>query len=420
MAAIFDNNADITVRADGIAKAFCRDLKRSLWYGLCDVGRELVPWRERVGAGGLRPGEFRAVDDVSFTLRRGECLGLIGPNGAGKTTVLRMLNGLIKPDAGRITVSGRVGALIALGAGFNPVLSGRENIYVNATILGLRKREIDERIEGIIDFAGIRDAIDAPVQSYSSGMQVRLGYAVVASLKPDVLLVDEVLAVGDAAFQRQCLASMKDYTAGGGSLVLVAHNMHAIQSLCTHCAVLDRGRLVFHGRADEGISRYFALQQEVRATAPTVSPRAGKGAGVVIERVTISGLHGGPLRTGGPAEVALDYSAERAHPVVAWGFSIWSSAQQVRLGTATSSWDGVSPNLAAGRGRLVARIATLPLLAGSYHLKAGIYDASTSWPLVRIGWEDAPVPFTVVVEATEAENRRIASGDLIVFQTDWR
>ena len=153
----------------------------------------------------LRDGEFWAVNDVSFELRRGECLGLIGHNGAGKTTLLKMLNGLIKPDAGSITIRGRVGALIALGAGFNPILTGRENIYINGSVLGLSKKEIDGKIDEIIDFAEIGEFIDSPVQNYSSGMSVRLGFSIASSLSPDVLILDEVLAVGDIGFVIKCL-----------------------------------------------------------------------------------------------------------------------------------------------------------------------------------------------------------------------
>ncbi len=177
-----------------MSKKFCRSLKRSLWYGAADMAREVA------GAGTrhdrLRKDEFWAVDDVSFELRRGECLGLVGRNGAGKTTLLKVLNGLIKPDSGSIALQGKVGALIALGAGFNPILTGRENIYINGSILGLTKREIHDKMEEIIDFAEIRDFVDSPVQCYSSGMNVRLGFAVAASMNPDILVVDEVLAVG--------------------------------------------------------------------------------------------------------------------------------------------------------------------------------------------------------------------------------
>ena len=165
--------SDTLVTVEHVSKKFCRTLKRSLWYGVRDVGSELIG--QNNGHKNLRKEEFWAVRDVSLQLRRGETLGLIGHNGAGKTTLLRMLNGLIKPDEGRIKVRGRMQALIALGAGFNPVLTGRENIYVNASVLGISKAEIDRRFDQIVDFSGIEEFIDMPVQSYSSGMTVRLG-----------------------------------------------------------------------------------------------------------------------------------------------------------------------------------------------------------------------------------------------------
>ena len=157
----------------------------------------------------LRKDEFWAVQDVSFELRRGECLGLIGPNGSGKSTLLKMLNGLIKPDKGKITMRGRVGALIELGAGFNPILTGRENVYINGSVLGFNEKEISDKFESILEFADIGEFIDTPVQNYSSGMRVRLGFAVAAHMEPDVLLIDEVLAVGDMGFVIKCLNKMK-------------------------------------------------------------------------------------------------------------------------------------------------------------------------------------------------------------------
>ena len=167
---------DVLIRMEGVSRRFCHSLKRSLWYGVQDTFYDLLG--RDISTQKLRHNEFWAVDDVSFELKRGECLGLVGRNGAGKTTLLKMLNGLIKPDRGRIVIRGRLGALIALGAGFNPVLTGRENIYINGAVLGLSRKEIDREIDGIIDFAEIGDFIDAPVQSYSSGMHVRLGFAV--------------------------------------------------------------------------------------------------------------------------------------------------------------------------------------------------------------------------------------------------
>lgn len=254
---------DVLIRADGVSKRFCRSLRRSLWYGLLDIASEFTRPQSTSnpaikGLSALRRDEFWAVKDVSFELRRGECLGLIGRNGAGKTTLLRMLNGLIKPDGGRIEIRGRVVALISLGAGFNPILTGRENVYVNGSVLGLAKREIDDKIEDIIDFADIREFIDTPVQSYSSGMQVRLGFAVATALEPDVLLLDEVLAVGDAAFRNKCyrrITSLRKKAA----VIFVTHSMEQMSRICDESLVLSKGAVAFLGSVSEGVKAYERL-----------------------------------------------------------------------------------------------------------------------------------------------------------------
>ncbi len=230
--------------ADHVSKKFCRSLKKAMWYGLCDMTAEVLGGRH--SRDDLRPSEFWAVKDVSFELRRGEALGLIGHNGAGKTTLLKILNGLIKPDSGSVTIRGRVGALIALGAGFNPILTGRENIYVNGAVLGLERKEVDAKLDAIIDFSGVRDFIDAPVQSYSSGMTVRLGFAVASCIMPDILLVDEVLAVGDLAFVFKCfnrMAEILPHTA----IVFVSHSMPLIARTCTSALLMDHGQVEYLG-----------------------------------------------------------------------------------------------------------------------------------------------------------------------------
>ena len=200
------SGAEELVVCRGLSKRFCRNLKRSLVYGVRDIAAESVGRRSALGR--LRQYEFWALDDVSFTVRRGEMLGLIGQNGSGKSTLLKMLNGLMKPDGGVLTMRGEVQALIELGAGFNPILSGRENVRINASVLGLTKAQIDRVLPSIVEFAGLENFIDAPVQNYSSGMKARLGFAVVSQLDPDVLLIDEVLAVGDTAFQEKCMRRM--------------------------------------------------------------------------------------------------------------------------------------------------------------------------------------------------------------------
>ena len=252
-------NGDPLVRVEEISKIFCRSLKRSLHYGLLDSLGDILPVKNRKydenGEPILRKEEFWAVKDVSFELRRGECLGLIGPNGAGKTTLLKMLNGLIKPDKGRIEMHGRVGGLIALGAGFNPILTGRENIYVNGSILGLSKKEIEDKLDEIIDFSEIREFIDSPVQSYSSGMAVRLGFAVASSLNPDVLLLDEVLAVGDFAFRQKCFERVGSLM-HKAAVVFVSHHAHEVRGLCDQALYLSRGRSVYFGQVSTAFERY--------------------------------------------------------------------------------------------------------------------------------------------------------------------
>ncbi len=246
---------DVLIKVDNVSKKFCRTLKRSLWYGVKDVVGEVFC---RAGnQDDLRTGEFWSVKDVSFELKRGECLGLIGPNGAGKSTLLKMLNGLIKPDRGEIRMRGRVGALIELGAGFNPILTGRENIYVNGSVLGLRKKEIDRKLEAIIEFAEIEDALDTPVQNYSSGMKVRLGFAIAAQMEPDVLLIDEVLAVGDAGFQMKCFNKINEISQKA-AVIFVSHSMHYVGRISSDVLLMGGGLTVYSGKSvQEGISRYF-------------------------------------------------------------------------------------------------------------------------------------------------------------------
>ena len=258
--------------------------------------------------------KFYAVDDISFELRRHECLGIIGKNGAGKTTLLKMLNGLIKPDAGKITVRGRVGALIALGAGFNPLLSGRENIYVNGSILGMRKAEINTKLESIIDFAELEEFIDAPVQSYSSGMVVRLGFAIAIHCLPDSLLLDEVLAVGDSAFQSKCFNTLNDLRANQGiGFMLVSHNLSSIDAFCDRVAYLKHGRLVYVGNTQTAIAQYNQdmLEDEMSSEGGEGELNKVSGSGkVLMNSVQFLDENGQEVReaeTGKPLTLRLYY-----------------------------------------------------------------------------------------------------------------
>ncbi|MBL9136092.1 MAG: ABC transporter ATP-binding protein [Verrucomicrobiales bacterium] len=248
-----NNNSAVLVSAAGVSKKFCRSLKRSLWYGLQDITAEAVghnPYHDQ-----LRSGEFWAIRDVNFDVRRGECLALIGRNGAGKTTLLRLLNGLIKPDRGQITIRGRIGALIALGAGFNPILTGRENIYVNGSVLGLSRTDVDSKVEEIIDFAELREFIDTPVRNYSSGMNVRLGFAVASTLNPDILILDEVLAVGDFVFRMKCYERVNSLM-NRAAVIFVSHQPDQVRRMCTRALYLRKGQPVYQGSVHEALRLY--------------------------------------------------------------------------------------------------------------------------------------------------------------------
>ena len=384
-----DPAPDVLVRVSGVSKKFCLSLKKSLWYGLCDMGRELTGRRHGIGHGssfvvpgssfpgdkeelsssrqppstknpepstsGLRPKEFWAVHDVNFELKRGECLGLIGRNGAGKTTLLKMLNGLIKPDSGRIELRGRVGALIALGAGFNPILTGRENIYVNASVIGLTKREIDAKMDEIIDFAEIGDFMDTPVQNYSSGMAVRLGFAVASSLSPDIMLLDEVLAVGDANFQAKCFRRIGDNLANS-AVILVSHNAYHIKKMCDRVVLLDHGRMVDVGPALPILSRYQEMSESEEASSLTVLGNEVAAARMICQTPR--------LRTGESLDLVLEMDVREKTCIANSYLNLADAAGVVHAQVDLAGMDG---ELMPGMNRLSLRVGPLHLAAGTYH-----------------------------------------------------
>ena len=251
--------------------------------------------------------EFWALEDISFEVKRGEAFGIIGANGAGKSTMLKLLSRVMKPTGGSIRVNGRISALIELAAGFHQDLTGRENIYLYGTILGMSRREIDAKLEEIVDFSGLAEFIDTPIKRYSSGMYARLGFSVAAHVHPEVLLVDEVLSVGDYAFQRKCVERMKEVIRSGATVLFVSHNLKTVAEFCHRCLLLERGRMVKIGPVEEVIPAYLDRSRLARVEDDGSKP-------VIISKVRVRNTHGECVRFQSGEKVWIDVELiARAH-----------------------------------------------------------------------------------------------------------
>lgn len=251
--------SNYAIEFNGVWKKFTRGEK---FNSLRDLIPSLVKGLFKTGEEDLKEKEFWALRDVSFQIGQGDALGIIGPNGSGKSTALKLLSGILKPNRGDVHVRGRSSTLIELGAGFHPDLTGRENVYLNGTILGMKRAEIDERFDEIVEFSELKDFLDTPVKRYSSGMHARLGFAVAAHVNPEILIIDEVLSVGDYHFQEKCFAKMQEFVRRGATLVFVSHNLTAISTLCKSVIVLRYGVPVFRGDVSAGIQKYHSFYEE--------------------------------------------------------------------------------------------------------------------------------------------------------------
>jgi len=297
---------DTAIAVESVSKKYCRSLRRSMVYGLADISRNVLGMRTRSNK--LRSDEFWAVDDVSFEVKRGEALGLIGANGSGKTSLLKLLGGIFWPDRGRIQIRGKVGALIAVGAGFHPLLTGRENVFINGAILGMSRQQIQRNFDAIVDFAEVGDFLDTPVKHYSSGMFVRLGFAVAVHCEPDIMLVDEVLAVGDRGFQTKCFRKMAELRKEGTTFVLVSHNMHTVAGFADWVAVLEHGKMERFDDVFEGISRYE--RSFLDSDSEGIERLLDGGDHVTFTDVELGQR---TLDPGGKFEMTLRYRCERAY-----------------------------------------------------------------------------------------------------------
>jgi lipopolysaccharide transport system ATP-binding protein len=355
------------VTFDGVWKKFARGERH-------DSLRDLIPatakrlFRRRPQED-LAATEFWAVKDVNFEVRPGEALGIIGRNGAGKSTVLKLLTRILKPTRGSCAVVGRTGALIEVAAGFHPDLTGRENVYLQGAIMGMRRAEIAARFDEIVDFAGVERFIDTPVKRYSSGMNARLGFSIAAHLRPDVLLIDEVLSVGDLKFQEKCQARMKEFRRQGVAIVFVSHHLSAVAQLCSHAMLLDQGAVVRHGVPSDVIAEYCA-----------------GGATSEHDDVTIAATLTAPGVAGGRADANKVAAGERLQLDVTLAFRVdveratigvvvWDLTRELYVYGASSDVVGIPPVRAAnGSVRTFAFTFDANLTRGVYAIEVNVVD----------------------------------------------
>jgi len=395
---------DISIKAEGLSKKFCKNLKHSILYGIQDITKNMVGMMSKTD--NLKPNEFWAIDNISFELKRGECLGLIGPNGSGKSTLLKILNGIISPDKGRVEIRGKVGALIEVGAGFHPMLTGRENVYINGSILGMSAREVDDNFDDIINFAEIDDFINTPVKYYSSGMYVRLGFAIAAHLQPDILLVDEILAVGDAGFQRKCMKQIKKYLSNGGCVVLVTHNILHVHSLADTCIVLDNGVIAYSGAPNEAAETYYKVTTKNQSSPPTnqfSSSKEMRYGSRDVQLIDISFKIGDEkifdgskdnytLIAGKRATITIFIQARVNVDAFHVGVGIWELTDLPLLTMNSRIVNQEVPGLVKNETISIKFDFICPLSSGLYQISAGIYsskdesffDRRLNWKTLRI------------------------------------
>jgi lipopolysaccharide transport system ATP-binding protein len=385
----------VAIQADGLGKHYRIGQRRAREDTLRDTLAAGV--KRLLHAGGAAapkaPDSFWALRDVSFTVAPGEVVGIIGANGAGKTTLLRILSRITEPSVGEAIVYGRVGSLLEVGTGFHPDLSGRENVYLNGAILGMGRHEIARKFDEIVAFAEIEAFLDTPVKHYSTGMYLRLAFAVAAHLEPEILIVDEVLAVGDARFQKRCLGKMDSVAREGRAILFVSHNMDAIQRLCTRCLHIDRGTLVRDGAVKSVLAGYRAATGDRPGAGQWIDVSGADRQGSGVARFIGARFAGEPRETGSDphpfgrldVEVQIASDADRSVESLAVVIRSYSGTKLVDTNIASR---GISVPLRTGRNTVTFRIASLNLNPGVYSVDLWM-AGSVSWASVMDHVESA-------------------------------
>lgn len=362
-----------------------------------------------------------ALRDVSFDADEGEVVGIVGRNGAGKSTLLKILSRITYPTSGEVRVNGRVASLLEVGTGFHDELTGRENIYLNGSILGMRKREVEERFDAIVDFSGVEQFIDTPIKHYSSGMRLRLGFAVAAHLEPDVLIVDEVLAVGDAGFQKKCIQAMEGLRNSGRTVLFVSHNLAAVENLCSRGIWIDAGKIRMDGRAKEVIIAYMGSFAGERVSGSDLSKTKDRlGSGEIrytrLEYLNPDDTPCAITRSGDTLILRFHYHAEKVVNDSSFGFRLYT--EMGTLITETSTWhNGIDiPKVGPGDGYIDVEIESLNLVPGQYSFSLWITGQSKTV-------YDGDVRASLEVEAADVyrSGRMLNSSyGLVYFPQRWR
>src|SRR4051812_36635290 len=353
--------------------------------------RDLIPalisgwWnRKQNDEKALKAEEFWAVNDVSFSVPRGEALGIIGPNGSGKSTILKLLSGILRPDRGTYSVKGRLSALIEVGAGFHPDLTGRENVYLNGSILGMTRKEISAKFNNIVEFAGVEEFIDTPVKRYSSGMAVRLGFAISAFIDPDVLLIDEVLAVGDTEFRNRCSNRMEKMRRDGVTMILVSHNLNEVRNLCERSVMLFKGQTLMEGPSQKVLEKYhqtigekIRIEQDRDAARDTATKAPRPVELSKAELLDEDGIPAETFQTGKSMTLRIHYNARkrierpRVEVEMVWAAEDWAAA------IFRSNLDNLKLNSIEGKGWIELRIGPILAEPNVYQFNIQIGDDTT-------------------------------------------
>jgi lipopolysaccharide transport system ATP-binding protein len=405
-------------RAERLGKRYRVSGARRRDFGYRTLQEELIriataPWRRLRGAPSADPVEdFWAVRDTDFEIQTGEVVGIIGRNGAGKSTLLKILSRITKPTTGRVELRGRVGSLLEVGTGFHPELTGRENIYLNGAILGMSRREIDRNFDQIVAFADVERFLDTPVKRYSSGMYVRLAFAVAAYLEPEILIVDEVLAVGDMAFQRKCLGRMKEIGRTGRTVLFVSHNMPAVESLCTRAILLEEGRVVRDGEVADLIGEYRRRTMALHAHGG--APFRGEGR--VLRSATLLDPDGDPINfipVGGEfrLRIGIETSGPIRHPTLGLGIDDASGQRMLTVHTPQSR---IGVEWLEGHCAVDCCISEFPLAPADYWVKVALSVGGS-----EVDSEDRALHFTVVDGELFSEGRGFQRG-CCVAPSKWK